>query len=118
LRSSNSPVSHILKAMDRTDRGAATQKLNDAINKYTASMGYLTATMGASILQNNKAEKRQKLLKWLASGKYWERHKEFRERRISGTGKWFLDSIKYWMNSEKSHSLICHGIRITLLSLR
>jgi hypothetical protein len=84
------------------------------IAEYSASMGYLTAIMGRDLLQNDKKETRQKILKWLSKLDYWQRHKDLQTRRTPDTGTWVLvtEEFKGWQAGLGVRSLICHGIRI------
>jgi hypothetical protein len=87
----------------------AKQRTDDAVKEFNASMGYLTALIGTTILQIEKEQKRQKVLEWLWAGHYWQRHNELRGLRVLDTGKWFLEELNKWVVG--SGPLICHGMR-------
>jgi hypothetical protein len=94
-------------------------------------MGFLTATMTMEVLKDTREitkierqraeiEKKQNILKWIWDGNYWEQHRLLQEKRVIGTGQWFLDSntFKEWLKAETSNFLICPGIRIKLLTIK
>jgi hypothetical protein len=78
-------------------------------------MGFLTAKMTAELLLHDKDEKREKMLNWVSSGDdvNWRRHWDLHNRRVPGTGKWFLESVQYndWRKGKGSPVLFCPGIR-------
>ena len=76
-------------------------------------MGYLTVTMTAKLLHNDKYDKRGKLIEWLWKGDFWKRHKQLRGDRITNTGNWILelDRFKEWRQNAGNQSIVCLGIR-------
>lgn len=90
---------------------SARDDITKAVNEFTGSMGYLTGRVGVELLRNDQKDKRQKVLDWVWKGNYWRRHEDLRDRRVPGTGRWFLERIDSWMHGEESMPLICSGIR-------
>jgi hypothetical protein len=101
------------------DFNAAKAKVSDAAAAYAKSMGFLTAKMTAELLLHDKEEKREKVRHWLSDGADvgWKRHWDLKERRVPGTGKWFLDSVPFnrWRKGLDSPVLYCPGIRFSPL---
>lgn len=103
-------VSNIMDALEgKEDFVNAKQKIDDATGEYTASMGYLTATVSVAIMRHDIEEKRRRILQWLWSGDCWQRHKELRDLRIEDTGKWVLEDVKSWVDG--NGPIVCHGMR-------
>jgi hypothetical protein len=90
----------------------AKARIQERITAYTASMGFLTATMGEELLQQDKSERRRKVLNWLWLGYSWQTNDQLRKRRIPNSGKWFLNAAADWINGKETHPLIGYGIRI------
>ena len=101
------------------DFTAAKAKVTGATNAYVKSMGFLTAKMTSQLLLHDKEEAREKVLNWLSGGADigWKRHWDLHEKRVPGTGKWFLDSVPFnrWRKGSGSPVLFCPGIRLSLL---
>lgn len=90
----------------------AKARIQERITAYTASMGFLTATMGEELLQQDKSERRRKVLNWLWLGYSWQTNDQLRKRRIPNSGKWFLNAAAGWINGKETSPLIGYGIRI------
>jgi hypothetical protein len=107
----------ILVLLSRPDFAAAKSDVDAAATAYTKSMGFLTAKMTAKLLLHDKDEKREKILNWVSSGDdvNWRRHWDLHNRRVPGTGKWFLESVEYnnWRKGKGSPVLFCPGIRVS-----
>ena len=93
----------------------AKSAIDTAAQKYVESMGFLTATMTAELLHHDKNERREKMLIWLWTGDYWNRHQLLRSQRVAGMGEWFLqcESFQQWKSGTGSHLLISLGIRMS-----
>lgn len=89
------------------------RNIDAAAKEYRAQMGFLNVSMTYELLRHDKNEKREKILTWLWKEDYWKRHKNIRERRVSNTGKWFLQSNAFrdWRHGVGSHILVSYGIR-------
>jgi hypothetical protein len=105
----------VSSALDQNEFVKGKASIQEASSVYTASMGSLTAIMGAELLQHDKTEKRQKVLQWLWTGEYWQTHNRLKRQRVPDTGEWFWQSIEdlNWI-SGSGQSLICRGIRIAI----
>jgi hypothetical protein len=103
----------VSNALDQNKFVEAKAAIQEASGAYSASMGSLTAIMGAELLQHDKTEKRQKVLQWLWTGEYWQTHNRLKRQRVRHTGDWFWQSVVdiNWVGSNRP--LICRGIRMT-----
>lgn len=52
------------------------------------------------LLDNSLSEKKRKILNWLSTGEFNERHEELRKTRAENSGKWFLESNEFisWLD--------------------
>lgn len=52
------------------------------------------------------------VIEWLYTGSYDDTHFAIQDQHQEGTGQWFLDEVKDWLNKPVSHSVLwCRGIR-------
>jgi len=80
-----------------------------SLQKYSASMGYLTARMGCMLLHDSQMRKRKDILKWLQDDDPLSRHWEIHSRRVEHTGSWFLETISEWMKGNNASPMMCTG---------
>ena len=68
------------------------------------------------VLDEAQLEKRKKILEWLSPVNFSARHEELRQGRVSGSGKWFLESKEFtsWVDAHQNSSLLLSGIRLAL----
>ena len=66
------------------------------------------------LLDNSLSEKKRKILNWLSTGEFNERHEELRKTRAENSGKWFLESNEFisWLDGNRPSCLFAVGIRI------
>lgn len=59
-----------------------------------------------------QSDQDQKMLDWLTPIEFGPQHSDSFRRQQQGTGKWFLDSVKYqtWLGKDKQQTLFCPGI--------
>ena len=87
---------------------AAQAKVDGATKAYNAFIVDLNALMMSQFLAK---EKKKEILSWLSSKNSWSRHNEFSQKRVSGSGTWFVESeeFKDWTKGTSEHVLIGWG---------
>lgn len=96
------------------------KQIEAAARQYTDSMGFLAASITGRALRHLDKQNRCDLLKWIWEGDYWKRHRYLRQKRVPGTGTWFLNSSWYkdWRDGVSPNILICLGMRMFIQLLR
>jgi len=104
-----STVSTAAKSSEKDQSLVVAQaKVDNATKVYNAFIGDLNALMMSQFLAK---EKKKEILNWLSSKNSWSRHNEFSQKRVSGSGTWFVESEEFmdWTKGTSEHVLIGWG---------